>query len=419
MKRMHPFVIAIIASLLLCVAASSAMGAEPVKKKTYKEKLFDDAESYDVTGNALKKEKVVELYPLAARVAPSQDGDSAVVKLRNQMVISYQKNKDDDAKKLAEELKASPKANVNDRATAVKVLCLLLTKKDRNNHKEAIPLLVEALEINGLDNNAHYAQISELAQRYLLNQDYEDAYEMAEKFLQETKVEKIEILKVKGNALFRLNRFSEALIPLEKVHAAIPDDLQATQMLAKAYSDGGQPAKAAELNKTIVQATGNDRAAQVNLAITYLDAKQYEQAFDVIAQLRASNQLVEERDYLTAMNVYSSMKNREKDIVAVMQEGFDKNIIKPTSGRYNTLAEAYYYSDLPNNIPKAIEAWKKAAPIAKDGVIYLNLAIVQCQEDMWAACKESAKSAITKGGINANDAKNQIAKADKGLGQSK
>ena len=357
MKRMHPFVIAIIASLLLCVAASSAMGAEPVKKKTYKEKLFDDAESYDVTGNALKKEKVVELYPLAARVAPSQDGDSAVVKLRNQMVISYQKNKDDDAKKLAEELKASPKANVNDRATAVKVLSLLLTKKDRNNHKEAIPLLVEALEINGLDNNAHYAQISELAQRYLLNQDYEDAYEMAEKFLQETKVEKIEILKVKGNALFRLNRFSEALIPLEKVHAAIPDDLQATQMLAKAYSDGGQPAKAAELNKTIVQATGNDRAAQVNLAITYLDAKQYEQAFDVIAQLRASNQLVEERDYLTAMNVYSSMKNREKDIVAVMQEGFDKNIIKPTSGRYNTLAEAYYYSDLPNNIPKAIEAW--------------------------------------------------------------
>ena len=417
MKRMHPLVTAITASLLFCVAVSSAICAETAKKKTYKEKLFDDAEAYDVTSNTLKKEKVIELYPLATRVAPSQDGDSAVLKLRNQMIIAYQKNKDDEAKKLADELKANPKANVNDRATAIKVLTLLVTKKDRNNHKEVIPLLAEAVEINGLDNNGYYAQIFELAQRYLLNQDYEDAYEMAEKFLQETKVEKIEILKVKGNALFRLNRFSEALIPLEKVHAAVPTDLQVTQMLAKAYSDGGQPAKAAELNKTIVQATGNDRVAQVNLAITYLDAKQFEEAFDVVAQLRATNQLVEERDYLAAMNVYSSMKNKENDIAAVMQEGFDKNIIKPTSGRYNVLAEAYYYSDLPNNIQKAMEMWTKAAPMAKDGGIYLNLAIVQCQEEMWVACKESAKSAIAKGGINTNDAKIQIAKADKGAGQ--
>jgi hypothetical protein len=43
----------------------------------------------------------------------------------------------------------------------------------------------------------------------------------------------------------------------------------------------------------------------------------------------------------------------------------------------------------------------------------LNLAIVQCQEEMWAACKESAKNAIAKGGIDANDAKRQIAIADK------
>lgn len=419
---MQPLVLAIAAGLFLCFSATASVSAEEkkstskeqTKKKSYKDRLFDDAESYDLEGKQLKKEEVVQIYPLSTRVAPSQEGTPALTKLRNQMIVAFQKNKDEDAKKYAEQLKGDPKANVNDRATAVKVLTLLVTKKDRNNHSDSIPLLQEAMEINGLDNNAHYAQMSELAQRLLLDQDYEEAYKWAERFLQETKVEKIEILKVKGNALFRMpNRVKDSLAPLEKVHAADPNDLQTTQMLAKAYSDTGNPVKAAELTKQIVAATGNDRVSQVNLAITYFDAKQYEEAAVVISQLRASNQLVEERDYLTAMNVYTALKKQENELIAVMEAGFSSGVLKPTWQRYNKLGDAYYDSNLENSMQKAIEYWSKAAPIAKDGAIYLNLAIVQCQEEMWAACKENAKNAIAKGGIDVNHAKAQIAKADK------
>lgn len=422
MKRKQALVLAISTGLFLCFAATSTFSAEEkkstskeeTKKKSYKDRLFDDAESYDLEGKQLKKEEFVQNYPLSTRVAPSQEGTPALTKLRNQMITAFQKNKDEDAKKYAEQLKVDPKANVNDRATAVKVLTLLVTKKDRNNHSGSIPLLQDAMEINGLDNNAHYAQMSELAQRLLLDQDYEEAYKWAERFLQETKVEKIEILKVKGNSLFRMpNRMKDSLAPLEKVHAVDPTDLQTTQMLAKAYSDTGNPAKAAELTKQIVAATGNDRVSQVNLAITYFDAKQYEDAAVVISQLRASNQLVEERDYLTAMNVYTALKKQENELISVMEAGFNSGVLKPTWQRYNKLGDAYYDSNLQNSMPKAIEFWSKAAPMAKDGAIYLNLAIVQCQEEMWAACKESAKNAIAKGGIDVNDAKAQIAKADK------
>lgn len=422
MKRMQALVLAISAGLFLCFSATSTVSAEEkkttskeqTKKKSYKDRLFDDAESYDLEGKQLKKEDIVQNYPLSTRVAPSQEGAPGLTKLRNQMIIAFQKNKDEDAKNYAERLKDDPKANVNDRATAVKVLTLLVTKKDRNNHSDSIPLLQDAMEINGLDNNAHYAQMSELAQRLLLDQDYEEAYKWAERFLQETKVEKIEILKVKGNALFRIpNKMKESLAPLEKVHAVDPNDLQTTQMLAKAYSDTGNPLKAAELTKQIVAATGNDRVSQVNLAITYFDAKQFEEAAVVISQLRASNQLVEERDYLTAMNVYTALKKQENELIAVMEAGFNSGALKPTWQRYNKLGDAYYDSNLENSMPKAIEYWSKAAPMAKDGAIYLNLAIVQCQEEMWAACKENAKNAIAKGGIDVNHAKAQIAKADK------
>lgn len=427
MKRMQPLVLAICTGLVLCFATSAVASAEeptkksaePTKKKSYKDKLFDDADTYDVTGKQVKKVEVVQLYPLATRIAPSQEGAAAMAKLRNQMVTALQANKYDAANEAAVKLAADPKANIHDQAEAVFVQKKVVTEKDKNNHKDTIPLLEKAIELNGLDNNIHYSLLAELAQRYLINQDYQDALETSEKFLSETKVEKKEIIAVKGNALYRLKRLPEAIVTLEKLHSMDAADVAVTQMLAKAYSENKQSAKAAELAKSIVQTTGNDRVSQINLAITFFEAKQLIEAGDVIDGLRTNKQLNDEHDYKTAMMVYSGMKKREADLASVVQEGLDKGALKASASNYNILAEAYYYSDENDRLDRAIAAWNKAAPLAKDGTVYLNLAIVQCQEERWVACKESAKNAIAKGGINANDAKAQIAEADKRLSKSK
>lgn len=420
MKRIHPSVLVLGASL--CIFATAAVSAAEQKKTdSYKERLAKQAESYDAEGE--KQEKVekqeVQKYPQAARVPTILKGTPGLVKLRNQMISAFQKGKDEDAKIAADKLELDASANANDRAIAIQVKLLLVTKKDNNNHAAAIPLLEDAITTGGLSNNDHYDMMQQLAQRYLLDQDYQNALDKSDKFINETKIETKEILLVKGNAMYRLKKIKESVPVLEKAYALDSTNIPVTEMLARAYAESGQLDKAAALTKNLAQTSGNDHAAKINLAITYRDAKQYEQAADVIAELRASKQLLEERDYLTAINVYQVMKNKENDMVAVVQEGLDKGILKPTASNYNVLAEAYYYSGRDDGTSKAIANWAKAAPISKDGKVYLNLAIVQCQEERWAACKESAKNAITKGGINVNDAKTQIAKADKELGQSK
>jgi predicted Zn-dependent protease len=421
MKRLHPLVFAISAGLAAIFLSQASFSAEK-KPSSYKDRVAGEA-AYDLDETASKTNKTTESlvakYPLATRAEPDQKGNPAVAKKRNQMIAALQKNNDLEAKKFADELKDDSGSNANDKVIALRVLHMLVSKKDINNHLEAIPLLEEIIKNNMLDNNTHYALMSELAQRYLANQDYQDAFETADKFLIETKAENKVILAIKGNALFRLKREKEAIPVLEKAHSLDMNDVAITEMLARSYSNAGQPGKAAELTKMIAQTSSGDRVAQVNLAITYRDAKQYEQAADVIADLRKNQQLVEERDYLTAMNIYSAMKNKEDDMVAVVQEGLDKGVLKPSASNYNVLAESYYYSNRDDGTAKAMQNWAKAAPLSKDGAVYLNLAIVQCQQEMWAACKESAKNAIAKGGINASDARSQIANADKGLGKSK
>lgn len=419
MKRMRPSVFVVMTGI--CFLATAALtSAEEKKPSSYRDRLAKQAESYDADGVKLKKSEKEEApqYPLAARVPLSQKGASSVVKLRNQMITAFQKEKNDEAQIAADKLEADQGSNANDRATAIQVKLLLLSKKDNNNHAAVIPLLEDLLRLDALDNSTHYGMLHQLAQRYLADQDYQNALDTSNKFISETKTETKEILSVKGNALYRLKRVQEAVPVLEKVHALDSTDVQITQMLTRAYAETGQLEKAATLTKTLSQTAGGDRASKINLAIGYRDAKQYQQAADVIAELRESKQLVEERDYLTAMNIYSAMKNKEDDMVAVVQEGLDKGALKPTASNYNVLAEAYYYSSRGDGTAKAIQNWAKAAPLSKDGAVYLNLAIVQCQEEMWAACKESAKNAIAKGGINANDAKIQIAKAENGSGKS-
>lgn len=432
MKRIQPLVLAISVGLALCFSAASVTGAEetkkeeaknsePAKRKTFKEKMFDvgGMDEEEEVGKPAKKVDVVQQYPLAARSAPSQDGEPAVAKLRNQMIVAYQKNKDDDANAAAEKLKADPRANINDKAVATQVGLIILSRKDAANSKAIIPLIEEILELNALDNNTHFSMMSELSQRYLMEQDYEDALATADRFMRETKTETKVALLVRGNALYRLKQLPESIAALEKVKSMDPGNTQAIQMLARAYADNGQTAKAIEINQGLVQTAGNDKATLVNLAISLRDTKELDKAADIIADLRKNNQLTDERDFLTAVNIYTGIKNREKDTIEIIEQGLQKGALKGDANIYNVLAEAYYYSDVDNNVVKAIENWEKAAPLAKNGSPYLNLSIVQCQEEMWSACKESAKKAISKGGINAGDAKTQIVRADKGLSNSK
>jgi tetratricopeptide (TPR) repeat protein len=388
--------------------------AEEKKESAYKKRISADAETYDAAGNKVDSAKDAPQYPLATRIEKDQKGATAVQKLRNDMVTAFQKGKDEEAEAAADKLEANTASNVNDKSTAMQVKLLLISKKNSQNHAAAIPLLEDIIRADALSNNIHYSMMRQLAQRYLIEQDYENALEISSRFMAETKTQPKEILGVKGNALYRLKKPKDAIVELEKVRAIDKNDPAINAMLSRAYSETGQQAKASEVAKEAAQSAGNDKASRINLAITYADAKNFVAAADVIDDLRKSNQLTEERDYLVAMNVYGGMKNREADIAAIMQDGFDKSIIKPNVSRYNILAQSYYYSD---NTAKAIENWQKAAPLDSKGTTYLNLAIVQCQEEQWQACKTSAQKAIEKGGINAADAKQQISNADKGLGR--
>ena len=209
-----------------------------------------------------------------------------------------------------------------------------------------------------------------------------------------------------GQALYQMQRYADAIPVLQQAIAGATEPKDSwNQLLMAAMSEAGQTGEAVKQAEALAARNPNDKKAQLNLASMYMQADQMDKAASVMDKLRASGQLTEEREYKQLYSIYANTDNKEKDVNAVINEGLQKGILKPDYQVYLALAQSYYYSD---QVPQAIDAWQKAAPLSKDGETYLNLARVLHAEGRIPEAKQAAQQALAKGVKNQADAKKII-----------
>jgi len=355
-------------------------------------------------GGKNKATKAEPLYPQATRQEPDGKSSAKLGSKLQKLIDTYNDQKFPETRTLADEILANSAANDYDKSLAAQLASQAAYQTEDN--VAAKKYLQQVLQFNGLDNNGHYQSLLMLAQLQL--QDDETAAGLAtlDKYFAETKSAKPEELVIKGQALYQTQRYAEAIPVLQQAiaGAAEPKD-NWNQLLMAAMAEAGQTGEAVKQAEAIVARNPNDKKAQLNLASMYMQADQMDKAAAVMDKLRAAGQLTDEREYKQLYSIYANTENKEKDVIAVINEGLQKGILKPDYQVYLALAQSYYYSD---QVPKAIEAWQKAAPLSKDGETYLNLARVLHAEGRIPEAKQAAQQALAKGVKNQADAKKII-----------
>ena len=364
-----------------------------------------------------KKEEV--LYPDATRQEPEAKGSPKVQTKLNKLIEAYNKalDQEDEAKAtagyttartLADEIIANGSANAYDKALAAQIASQAALNTDDEAAAEGY--LKQAIDANALGNNQHFQLMLQLAQLQLQKDDYTNGFATLDKYLAESKSKRPADFAFKGQYLYQADRFAECIPPLKQAieTSTNPEDKvdNWTQILMVCYQEAGQLAEAVKVAEQLAAKTPNDKRAQMNLASIYLNAEQEAKAAAVLEKLRAAGLMTEEKDYRQLYLTYANMDGKEKDVIAVVNEGLQKGIVKPDYQTYLALAQAYYYSE---QIPQAIEAWQKAAPLSKDGETYLNLARVLWQEGRIPEAKVAARAALDKGLKKPDDAKKIIA----------
>lgn len=308
---------------------------------------------------------------------------------------------------IADEIIADPKSNAYEKSLAGRIAGALLIGQD---DAKSLQYLQGALEANGLGNEEHYEVMSIVAQLHAQEERYDEALATIDRLQTETRTQDPDIAAIRGNILLRLERYPEAIAALKPLAESPEAKPEWRQMLMAAYAESGQGAEATRLAEQIASSTPDDKRSQLNLAATYLQTEQYDKAAAVYEALRARGELTDEREYRNLMASYLSLDDGQAKAIEVINEGLEKNILKPDYQTYVALAQAHYFGE-PQQIDEAIAAYQKAAPLAPNGETYLNLAKLLANEGRIAEAKQAAQQAIDKGVRAPDEAKGILARS--------
>ncbi len=361
----------------------------------------------DRRGGKQSAAKAEVMFPNATREEPSQKSSPKLSKQLQKMIDSYNDQKFPETLAAATDILGNSAANNYDKSLAAQLASQAAYNSD--DSAAAIKYLDQVLQFNGLDNNGHYQSMLMKAQLQIQEDQTEAGLATLDQYLTETKSTKPEDLVIKGQALYQLERYADAVPVLKQAIAGATEPKDSwNQLLMAAMSEAGQTGEAVAQAEAIAARNPDDKKAQMNLASMYMQADQMGKAAEVMTKLYGAGKLTEEREYKQLYSIYANTEGKEQDVIKVINDGQAKGILKPDDYQaYLALAQAYYYSD-PQQTGKAIEAWQKAAPLSKDGETYLNLARVLHAEGRTSEAKQAAQQALAKGVKNQADAKKII-----------
>lgn len=381
---------AVLASVSAPVFAQSAMERAEARRAKHAEKQQTEQET--------SAQETPARFPQAKRQEPDTKASAKLSPKLQKMFDAYNEDDGVTALQIADEVIADPDANAYEHAIAARIAGASVLNSD---DARAMAYLQKAVEYNGLNNNDHFESMQLVAQLQLQQEDYSGSLATIDKFLAESGSQEPEYLVVKGNALYRLKRYPEAAAVLKQAVESSPEPrADWLQLLMGTYADMGQPAEATKLAEDLAAKNPGDKRTQMNLASIYMEAGQDEKAAAILEKLRAGGQLETATDYRNLSAMYINGEKYAEGI-KVINEGLEKGVLKPEYSNYNALAQAYWFSDQPG---PAIDAYKKAAPLAPDGETYLNLARALNNEGRSAEAKEAARQALAKGVKKPEDA---------------
>lgn len=390
--RFPSFVRAAVCALALVVSASvlsvnafAQMGgsysASPSSKDKDKNNKKDSGKKENKYPNATRKEPKLEM----------SSGDQRDLNKAGDL-INNQKN--DEAESIVQKVIANEKSSAYARAFAHTLQAQIDYEKDKG--ADAIAEYRKAIEIDGLPNDAQFQTLYQIAQLQVQDEKYADALVTLDQWEKESGAQTPEELALKSNAYYRTDKYQEAVDTMKKAIAQTdkPNDSW-TQILMASYFALNQYDQAAQLVQQQMAKNPNDKKLLNQLATIYIQADKPQQALDLMAKAKAQGLITTSDDYMQLAKLQASA-DKYKDASATLKEGVDKGVLKPSFEVYKLQGDVCTQAE---DDACAIDAYSKAAPLAKDGNIDYQLGYLLFYSDKSKDAADALNRAISKGGL--------------------
>lgn len=364
------------------------------------------------------KDKKEAMYPNATRKEPKLDLTSTKdQKALNDGLDAVNEGDEAKATQLLQPLIDSSKSKY---AQALALQGLASLKYNAGDVKGAIALLSQALDKGVMPNDTYFQLEYELAQFQMADEQYQPAIDTLAKWRTEGRKDTAESHALEGNAYYRLEKYPEAIAAMKQA-LSMTDKPQASwnQILMASYAESGQSDQAAQLAEQQLAANPNDATALNNAVAVLMQSQKYPEAIKLMEQAKAQGALKTDKDYVNLAKLYlvtgqnsDNPKTNAAKAVQTLEDGMSKGIVPSSYDNYKLLGDANYVA---GNDSKAIEAYKKAIPMATDGEAALRAGQLLASENKFSEARTLIQQGIAKGVKHQGSAYMLLAETQRGL----
>ncbi|HET9483934.1 MAG TPA: tetratricopeptide repeat protein [Xanthomonadales bacterium] len=354
---------------------------------------------------AQKDKKKPNPYPNATRQEPKQlDIDERTSKKINEAYDALDAGEMDKVEKALNEVLAKKPSKYEE---ALAYQGLAQVHYDRDEIDQAIAMNQKALATNGLDNTSHFNLLYQIAQMQLMEERYDATLATVEQWFKLTgATDKSDAWALKGNALYRLDRFPEAAEAMKKAISLTdkPSD-SLYQILIASYYDAENYPEAAKAAEQILAKDPGNKATLQQLSSIYLEMEQNDKAIALLENAYQKGVLSEEKDLKQLYQLYNYTEKPEQ-AARVISEGMAKGILKPSVDTHKGLADAYALQAEPLGeesaerkalLQKAADAYGEAAKLSpSDGELDMQRGHLLVEMERWADARTALTAALAK-----------------------
>jgi tetratricopeptide (TPR) repeat protein len=268
----------------------------------------------------------------------------------------------------------------------------------RSNFESALYNFEQAVEIDALPDNIHFALMYQISQLYYMQERYDEALDKLALWMCKVPPEKVTAVAwVLKASIYAQKEDWKNVIPAIETAISMSDEPKEAwyQLKLASHFELEQFPKAAQTLEIMIENWPGKKDYWIQLSQIHYKLKKDDEALSVIALAYRRNMLDKQTDLMYLSNLYS---NRDVPFkaAAVLQKGIEDEIIEGSEKHWTMTADAWYAAE---ESERALAAYEQAGKASSSGDIDLRRAYILVDMERWEEAAEALKAAIEKGGL--------------------
>jgi tetratricopeptide (TPR) repeat protein len=269
----------------------------------------------------------------------------------------------------------------------------------RGNFDPALSYFEEAVALDTLPDQTHFALMYQIAQLYYMKDRFDEALEKLELWFCTVPDEKVTALAYVLKASIHVQKEDWPQV-LSAIDAAIAMDEDPKQnwyaLKLAAHYEMEQYPQVAETLEILISRWPEVKRYWIQLSQIYYKLKQDERSLAVLALAYRKNLLDSSTDLTYLSSLYSNADVPYK-AAEVLEKGIKDGIVKGNRSNWVMVADSWYAAE---ELEKALVAFEEGGRAAEDGNIDLRRGYILVDLERWPEALDALTRALDKGGLN-------------------